>query len=226
MCLPYPSLKGGIEVEERYPRTNDPREPRRKRLHFVRDPSDSPRSSDEWALMRSSFHTTRPRRDHEMREHEMREQIHMLNDRQRQLALENQHQRQLLQHQQQVMHHPPPPPAPIGWDQHHGGGGGGGHPPAVRMLPQPRYGDDDEVVEEWNGPPPQVVEVKPRAAMPRHVRSVRHGHGHGRGRSRSRHRRDHSGGSIYSDSLRGHRSHYSSNDSFEDLGYPPRRRRW
>ncbi|KAI4099781.1 MAG: hypothetical protein LQ339_005803 [Xanthoria mediterranea] len=68
MC--FPRLAGGVEIEERYPRTNDPREPRRKRLNFVRSSSRSRRNSsasDDYALVRSSFHNARPIRA-EMRE--------------------------------------------------------------------------------------------------------------------------------------------------------------
>ncbi|KAL8672511.1 MAG: hypothetical protein Q9168_003014, partial [Polycauliona sp. 1 TL-2023] len=69
MCWPH--LSGGLEIEERYPRSNNPREPRRKRLNFVRSSSHSRRNSsssdDDYALMHSSFHTARPIRE-EMRE--------------------------------------------------------------------------------------------------------------------------------------------------------------
>ncbi|KAL9608552.1 MAG: hypothetical protein Q9167_006628 [Letrouitia subvulpina] len=216
MCWPSSYLKGGVEIQERYPITDDPREPRHKRLHFVREPSSPRRSSDEWALVHSSFNANRPRRNLEMRDN-----IRMINDRQNRIMWENAQQRQLLQ---QALQNQQPRPVPIGWDPHHGGGGhphhgGGGHP-QMRMLPH--QGHDDEVVEEWQGPPPRVIEAKPRSPMPGYVRADRHGHGHGRGRSRSRHRRDYSRGSVYSDDS--YRGQYSD-DSFEGL-HSRHRRRW
>ncbi|KAL8729020.1 MAG: hypothetical protein Q9166_005021 [cf. Caloplaca sp. 2 TL-2023] len=235
MC--WPRLDGGLEIEERYPRTNDPREPRRKRLNFVRSSSRSRRnssSSDDYALMHSSFYNARPIRREMQERHDSRileqqarnmrllqdqnQQMHYQLQRQedmrRRYEIEQANQQQMLQHGHG---HPPPPPPP------------GHHPPDQHGLQHhPHHAGYPEgiepVHEEWH-PHARVVEIvpRPRSRMPTHLQ-----HG-GRSPSRGRsHRRHHSGPSIYSDdrdSYRGshHRRHRSpvvygsSHDSFDDL---------
>ncbi|KAL8747513.1 MAG: hypothetical protein Q9190_000601 [Brigantiaea leucoxantha] len=250
MC--WPSVEGGIQVEERYPRTNDPREPRRKRLHFVRDKSSSPRSSDEWALTRSSFNTTRPRRHNEMQERErwenqqrlmhaeqQRQQLEWQNMQQRQQLQEMAQQRHQLQamaqqrqlEQQQHPHPgygpPPPPPPPLG----------GGHPHDPHRMMHPGHPHDIESVEEFHPHTgARVIEAAPRSPLPRHVRTIR-GRSPSRTRSHGHRPPHHSGGSIFSDdtsdsypvrrrpSRRRRDPFYyaSSDDSFDDLRFPVRR---
>ncbi|KAI4132235.1 MAG: hypothetical protein LQ338_000787 [Usnochroma carphineum] len=212
MC--WPRLEGGIEIEERYPRTNDPREPRRRRLNFVRDRSSSRTSSDDYALMHSSFYQARPIRAEMREQHDpqvlQQQQMHM-----RQLQGQNQELRNHLvlearrrfelEQAQHPGHSPPPPPPPPG---------------TIGPGPQQRR---IEPVEPH--PQPQIVEVqpRPRSRVPHHVH---------RGRSPSRdrgHRRHHSGASIYSDDRYSDRDHdhrrrgrspivYGSiHDSFDDL---------
>ncbi|KAL8722695.1 MAG: hypothetical protein Q9225_000862 [Loekoesia sp. 1 TL-2023] len=238
MC--WPRLEGGLEIEERYPRTNDPREPRRKRLNFVRERS-SARSSDDHALVYSSFHQTRPIRN-DMRErhdpHVLQQQeqyMRQLQGQNQQLQGQNQHLHRLMWEEQQRRRHeiemaqqqhghipPPPPPGRIA---HH-------EQPRIMHHPHEGLPPGVERVEEPHLPP-NVVEVRPRSRMPN---NVHHGRSPSRGRS---HRRHHSGGSIYSDDRdswkdydrrrRGRSPLFygSSHDSFDDLlpGHGPHRRR-
>ncbi|KAI4284265.1 MAG: hypothetical protein L6R38_001542 [Xanthoria sp. 2 TBL-2021] len=238
MC--WPRLEGGLEIEERYPRSNDPREPRRRRLNFVRSSSRSRRnssSSDDYALMHSSFYNARPiraemRERHDPRilqqqEHAIR-QLHGQNQQmhhqlQMQEQMRRQHEIQQAHHPQQHMlqhghGHPPPPPPPFGH-----------HPHEQNRLHNHPHPDGfpqsiEPVHHEEFHPQPNVVEIapRPRSRMPAHVQ-----HG-GRSPSRGRaHRRHHSGPSIYSDDRdsnpdvrRRHRSpvsYGSSPDSFDDL---------
>ncbi|KAI4238150.1 MAG: hypothetical protein LQ349_001292 [Xanthoria aureola] len=248
MC--FPRLAGGVEIEERYPRTNDPREPRRKRLNFVRSSSRSRRNSsasDDYALVRSSFHNARPIRA-EMRErHDPRilqqneqaiRQLHGLNQH---LQGQNQHMQHQLQLQEQMRrneiepaHHPqqhmlphgqghpyppPPPPPPCGPHPQEQYRPGG-HPNLDAFPPGIEPVHHEDIPE---------IAPRPRSRMPAHVQ--RGGRGPSRGRA---HRRHHSGTSIYSDDRdsypdmrRRPRSpvfYGSSHDSFDDL-IPTRRRR-
>ncbi|KAL8700447.1 MAG: hypothetical protein Q9201_005452 [Fulgogasparrea decipioides] len=162
MC--WPRLEGGLEIEERYPRTNDPREPRRKRLHFVRDRSSPGSSSDDYTLIHSSFNQARPVRREMLQQTEHRaHQLQGLNQQQdlqmRQLHGHNQQLQQQLTWQQEDMrrqlqliqaqhqhHQPPPPPPPIGPHQ----------PAGIEPVP-----------EVWHSRP-RIVEVAPhpRSRMP------------------------------------------------------------
>lgn len=213
MC--WPRVEGGLEIEERYPRTNDPREPRRKRLNFVRDRSSSRRSSDDYALVRSSFHQTRPIRA-EMQErhdpHVLQQQEMYMRQLQgenqelhHRLRLEDEQRRRLLTEEAHQNHgHPPPLSAPPP--------GRIGHPheqPRIMHHPHEGYPDGVEPVEEWQPHTrPRIVEVQPRSRsrMPNHLHR-----GTSPTRSRS-HRRHHSGASVY------------SNDRYSDID-PDRRRR-
>ncbi|KAI4186096.1 MAG: hypothetical protein L6R41_003696 [Letrouitia leprolyta] len=221
MC--WPRLDGGLEIEERYPRTTDPREPRRRRLNFVRERSSTRSSSDDHALVYSSFHQTRPIRE-EMRERHDPLLLQQQEQYMRHLQGQNQElQHRLMWEEQQRRRHeiemahqhhgpPPPPPAP-GMIAHHE------HP---RIMHHAHEGlpEGIERIEENH---PNVVEVRPRSRMPSHVR-------HGRSRSRGRsHHRHHSGASIYSDDRERWREYDrrrrgrspivygSSHDSFDDL---------
>ncbi|KAL8811776.1 MAG: hypothetical protein Q9223_001439, partial [Gallowayella weberi] len=205
MC--WPRLEGGLEIEERYPRTTDPREPRRRRLNFVRSSSHSRRNSsspdDDFALMHSTFFNARPIRaemrerhdprmlqqqENQMRQlHGQNQQLHGQNQQLlQQLHWDGMRRRQEIEHAQQAMlqhghGHPPPPPPP-------------GHHPHEQQRIEPVY-------EEWHPPAqarPNYVEIapRPRSRMPHHLQ-----HG-GRSPSRGRaHGRHHSGTSIYSDDL-------------------------
>lgn len=245
MC--FPRLAGGVEIEERYPRTNDPREPRRKRLNFVRSSSRSRRNSsasDDYALVRSSFHNARPIRA-EMRErHDPRilqqqeqaiRQLHGQNQHmQHQLQLQEQMRRQheiepahhpqqhMLQHGQAHPYPPPPPFGPHPQEQHrlHGHPHPNAFPPGIEPVHQEEFHPQANYEE---------IAPRPRSRMPAHMQ-----HG-GRSLSRGRaHRRHHSGTSIYSDDRdsypdmrRRHRSpvfYGSSHNSFDDLIAPRRRR--
>lgn len=223
MC--WPRLDGGLEIEERYPRTNDPREPRRRRLNFVRERSSTRSSSDDHALVYSSFHQTRPIRE-EMRERHDPLVLQQQEQYMRHLQGQNQElQHRLMWEDQQRRRHeiemahqhhgPPPPPPPPGMIAHHE------HP---RIMHRPHEGlpEGIERIEEFH-PRPNVIEVRPRSRMPSNVR-------HGRSRSRGRsHHRHHSGTSIYSDDRESWRDYDrrrrgrspviygSSHDSFDDL---------
>ncbi|KAL8951266.1 MAG: hypothetical protein Q9222_002745 [Ikaeria aurantiellina] len=228
MC--WPRFEGGLEIEERYPRTNNPREPRRKRLNFVKDRSHSRSSSDDYALMRSSFVNARPIRAEMQERHDPRmllqqeQQMRMLHGQNQQLHGQNQqlhHQLQQIDMQrrheiEQAPHygHPPPPPPPPHAIGHHS------HEQA-RLQQHPHH---DYADEEWR-PAPQVIEIqpRPRSRMPEYVQ-----HGRGRDLSRGRsHRRHHSGASVYSDDHDSYRDYRrrqrspivygSSHDSFDDL---------
>ncbi|KAL9000208.1 MAG: hypothetical protein Q9169_001110 [Polycauliona sp. 2 TL-2023] len=215
----------GLEIEERYPRNHDPREPRRRRLNFVRSSSRSRRnssSSDDYALMHSTFVNARPIRAEERERHDPRmlqqqehafRQMHGQNQemhqrlqwhenemRQRQQIEQAQfhhHQQQQQQQQQQQHmlqhgHGHPPPPPPPPFGPHH-------HQQQHQLHNQPHHHD---------GFPPGIEPVhhdehanmidiapRPRSRMPSQLR-----HGGGRSPSRGRsHRRHHSGASIYSD---------------------------
>ncbi|CAF9918431.1 MAG: hypothetical protein HETSPECPRED_003755 [Heterodermia speciosa] len=177
MCWPAP--EGVIEIEER--RRRYPNEPRRKRLHFVKDHSS--RRSDEWDLIHP-----RPRSRPEMPE--MYEQHHQQPH--HQLEVEDPrwaaHLQQLPPPHMQHQIPPPPPQQQMGW-----------YPPQ-QQLP---YNHPNEVirVEEYrpehdphdnpHNRPPVVIERQPRVArMPSHVRA----------RSRSRHRgHSRAGSSLFSD---------------------------
>ncbi|KAL8926934.1 MAG: hypothetical protein Q9172_001595 [Xanthocarpia lactea] len=232
MC--WPRLQGGLEIEERYPRTNDPREPRRRRLNFVRSSSRSRRnssSSDDYALMHSSFYNARPiraaereRHDPQMlqqqeqamrqlqgQNHEMHQQLQW-HEMRRQHEIEQAHRQQQQMLQQQA-HGQPPAPPPI---------------PQQRLQNQPHhdgFAPGIEIVHpEGRHPQANLVEItpRPRSRMPNHLQHG--GRSPARGRS---HRRHHSGASIFSDDCdsyrdvrRRHRSpvdHGSSHDSFDDL---------
>ncbi|KAL9030943.1 MAG: hypothetical protein Q9196_000990 [Gyalolechia fulgens] len=223
MC--WPRLDGGLEIEERYPRTNDPREPRRRRLNFVRERS-STRSSDDHALVHSSFHQTRPIRE-EMRERHdplllQQQERHMLHLQGQNRELlhrlrweEQQRGRREIEMPHQQLGNPPPPfpPDMIA------------HQEQPRIMQQPHGGlpVGIERGEEIHHPRPNVVEVHPRSRMPGHVR---HGRSHSRGRSHGRH---HYGASVYSDDRDSWRDYDqrrrgrspivygSSRDSFDDL---------
>ncbi|KAI4171360.1 MAG: hypothetical protein LQ343_004316 [Gyalolechia ehrenbergii] len=220
MC--WPSLEGGLEVEERYPRTNDPREPRRRRLNFVRERSGA-RSSDDHALVHSSFHQTRPIRE-EMRERHdplvLQQQDQLMRHLQRQnqdlqhlLMWEEQQRRRHeleMPHQQHGQAPRPPPPVMIPPQEQ----------PRIEHHPQEGFPQGIGRIEENR---PHVVEGRPRAPMPG---NVRHGRNYSRGRSHGRH---HSGASIYSDDRDSWRDYDrrrrgrspivygSSHDSFDDL---------
>ncbi|KAI4278188.1 MAG: hypothetical protein LQ337_001202 [Flavoplaca oasis] len=174
MC--WPRLEGGLEIEERYPRTNDPREPRRRRLNFVRSSSRSRRnssSSDDYALMHSSFYNARPIRaemrerhdphilqqqDHAIRQlhgqnQQMQHQLQWQEEMRRRQQIEQAHQQQ----QQMLQHghgHPPPPPMIHQHPQHHDG-----FPPGI------------EPVHEEFHPQPHIKEIapRPRSRMPDHL---------------------------------------------------------
>ncbi|KAL8896540.1 MAG: hypothetical protein Q9192_003041 [Flavoplaca navasiana] len=245
MC--WPRLEGGLEIEERYPRTNDPREPRRRRLNFVRSSSRSRRnsaSSDDYALMHSTFYNARPIRA-EMRERhdprilqqqddairqlhgqaqQMQHQLQWQDEMRRRQQIEQAHQQQ--QHMLQHGHGQPPPPPMIH------------QPPQQHQIqPQPHHGGFPpgiEPVHEEFQPQPEIVEIapRPRSRIPNHVQHG--GKSPTRGRS---HRRHHSGPSVYSDDgdsyvyvprRRRHRSpivYGSSHDSFDDLMPTVNRRR-
>ena len=165
MC--WPSLEGGIEIEER--RRKYKNEPRRKRLHFVKDRSSG--HSDEWNLI----YPVRPRSGPP----EMYEQHRQLPYEQR-LQVEDPRwaahlaQQPQMQMQQQPMHHQqqiPPPPLhhQMGW-----------HPHQEQLQHHPQ--NVDEIVhvggfqpehhEQGQQLPPRVVEREPRVArMPSHVRA-------------------------------------------------------
>ena len=226
MC--WPSVEGGIEVEERYPRTNDPREPRQKRLNFVRKGSSRRRDSDDYALMHSTFNQARPirremqeRHDPRMLErqhHQMQQLTHQNQDlqwRNHQLEQERQH---AIQQQQQF---PPPPPPPHLL--------GGHHPQDQGRIPQfPHQHEGYPAGEEFHphAEPhyierePRMIERRPRSRMPSYVRT-----GRGRSPSQGRHGGYHSGNSVYSDDTHRSRHHRgrspsrwgSSHDSFDDL---------
>ncbi|KAL9600941.1 MAG: hypothetical protein Q9219_002876 [cf. Caloplaca sp. 3 TL-2023] len=224
MC--WPRLDGGLEIEERYPRTDDPREPRRKRLNFVRERS-SGRESDDHALVYSSFHQTRPIRN-EMRERHDPRLLQQQEQHLRQLQGQNQelHRRLMWEEQRrryeiemahQQHSHPPPPPPPPGMLGHH-------PREQPRIMHHPHEGLP-EGIERVEDPQPRVVEVRPRSRS-RMPSNLRHGRSPSRGRA---HRHRHSGASIYSedrDSWRdyNHRQrgrspvvYGSSHDSFDDL---------
>ncbi|KAI4147258.1 MAG: hypothetical protein L6R39_003171 [Caloplaca ligustica] len=228
MC--WPRIEGGLEIEERYPRTNDPREPRRKRLNFIRNQNSSRRDSDDYALMRSSFHNARPIRAEMREQHDPRvlqqQEMHM-----RQLQAQNQdltnrlawqadQQRRIEAEQAQNHGHPPPPPHPPGMIAHPP------QQPRIMHHPHEGYPEGIEPVQEWQpAPRPHIVEAqpRPRSRMPN---NIHHGRSPSRGRSHGRH---HSGGSIYSDDRYSDRDndrrrrgrspivYGSSHDSFEDL---------
>lgn len=234
MC--WPRIEGGLEIEERYPRTKDHREPRRKRLNFVRDRSSSRRSSDDYALMRSSFHQTRPIRAEMQERHDPRhlqqQEMHMRQlqgrnqELQHRLMLEEeQRTRFMIEQAHQHGGHPPPPPPPHGMIGHH-------PHEQQQILQHPHHNgfpEGIEPVEEEYNPRPHVVEVqpRPRSRMPNHLH---HGRSPSRGRSNGHH---HSGGSIYSDDRYSDRDYDhrrrgkspivygSSHDSFDDLIHNP-----
>ncbi|KAL8663059.1 MAG: hypothetical protein Q9202_004199 [Teloschistes flavicans] len=225
MC--WPRLEGGIEIEERYPRTLDPREPRRKRLNFVRDREGSNRrSSDDYTLMRSPFNNARPiRREmqeiHDPRQLQQQEhQFRMIQGHNQQLQGQlrwTDDQRRRLEFEQAQQHqHPPPPPLHIA-----------NHPHEQRHIQHPHHGHAGgaEVVDEFHPQPhPNLIEIAPRpqSHLPHHVRHQ----SHSRGRSQ---RRNHSGASVYSADHDHHRRmqrsptvYGSSADSFDDLLSPRR----
>ncbi|KAL9022184.1 MAG: hypothetical protein Q9185_000584 [Variospora sp. 1 TL-2023] len=175
MC--WPRVEGGLEIEERYPRTNDPREPRRKRLNFVRDRSSPRRSSDDYALVRSSFHQTRPIRAEMQERHDphllqqqdmyMRQLQGENQELQHRLRLEEEQRRRFLieQARQNHGHPPPPPPPPRRIDQPH-------EQQRIMHHPHEGYPDGVEPVEQWQPHPrPHIVEVQPRSRsrMPNHL---------------------------------------------------------
>ncbi|KAL8939996.1 MAG: hypothetical protein Q9216_003048 [Gyalolechia sp. 2 TL-2023] len=220
MC--WPRLDGGLEIEERYPRTNDPREPRRRRLNFVRERS-SARSSDDHALVHSSFHQTRPIRE-EMRERHNPLLLQQQEEYMRRLQGENQQlqhhlmwqEQQRRRHEIDMAHQQHEHPPPQGMIAH--------HPEQPRIMHHAHEGlpEGIERIEEIH-PRPNVVEVRPRSRMPGHVR---HGRSHSRGRPHARH---HAGASVYSDDRDSWRDYDrrrrgrspivygSSHDSFDDL---------
>ncbi|KAL8968439.1 MAG: hypothetical protein Q9197_004888 [Variospora fuerteventurae] len=164
MC--WPRVEGGLEIEERYPRTNDPREPRRKRLNFVRDRSSPRRSSDDYALVRSSFHQTRPIRAEMQERHDphllqqqemyMRQLQGQNQELQHRLRLEEEQRRRFLIEQARQNHgYPPPPPPPSP--------GRIGHPHEQQRImhhPHEGYPDGVEPVEQWQPHPrPHIVEA-------------------------------------------------------------------
>ncbi|KAL8827703.1 MAG: hypothetical protein Q9191_003031 [Dirinaria sp. TL-2023a] len=210
MC--WPSLDGDVVVEER--RRRHKNEPRRKRLHFVKEHGSN--DSDEWDLIEPQ-----PRRHRQ----EVAERPHP--HPQPQPWQYDPHWVPPPQHYQQHMQ-PHPVPIPVGHNSqpqmvYHGD---------QHRLEHQSHHDPDEIIrrEEFvprgNGHQPHIIERAPRSRVPSHVRA----------RSRSRHRgHSHSRhGSLfsddsYSDSRHGgrrrhHEPPYSDNDSFEDLRPGSRRR--
>lgn len=172
MC--WPRLEGDIEIEER--RRKYKNEPRRKRLHFVKDRSSN--HSDEWDLIHP-----RPRSHHDNPEMYQHHQPHQLPFDQR---LQVEDPRWAAHLAQQQMHHQPQHHPQMGW-----------RPPQEQIQFHPHHGGGDEIirVEEFGREhdphhphqlPPVVIEREPRVArMPSHVRArsrSRHG-GHSRGGS-------------------------------------------
>ena len=182
MC--WPSPEGVIEVEER--RRKYKNEPRRKRLHFVKDRSSG--HSDEWDLIRP-----RPRSRPDMPEmYEQHYQPHHQPPLDPNLHVEDPRWAAHLQQPQQMHHQIPVPPNPpqMGW-----------YPPQGQLPYNPQYDNEIVRVEEFQPEhdphrnphqlPPIVLERQPRVArMPSHVRA----------RSRSRHRgHSRAGSSLFSD---------------------------
>ena len=182
MC--WPSPEGVIEVEER--RRKYKNEPRRKRLHFVKDRSSG--HSDEWDLIRP-----RPRSRPDMPEmYEQHHQPHHQPPLDQNLHVEDPRWAAHLQQPQQMHHQIPVPPNPpqMGW-----------YPPQGQLPYNPQYDNEIVRVEEFQPEhdphrnphqlPPIVLERQPRVArMPSHVRA----------RSRSRHRgHSRAGSSLFSD---------------------------
>ena len=201
MCF---STIDGIEVEER--RRRYPNEPRRKRLHFVKD-RHSFKNSDEWTPVR-------PRTSERPLRQEMRDEYPP-------------HQ-QYVQPMPSYGGYPPPPPPPPHFPQpmqnqgFQGQGHGGFAPHAHNGVEEFRPGHQDHLREIA----PRCIEIQPRpprepelrAHMPSNFQvnigrsgsrsRSRRGHSHRsesrRGRSRTRSRsRDARGGyrlhSVYSD---------------------------
>ena len=204
MC--WPSIEGGIEIEER--RRKYKNEPRRKRLHFVKDRSSG--HSDEWDLIQP-----RPREVPEMWEHPRPHPLpfdHRLQVEDPRWAA---HLRQ--QPPPQQIHGPIPPPP------HHG------PPPQMTWRPQehlqyyPDHGHPEDIVEEFRPEhdqhqhqrlPPRIIEAHPRIArMPSHLRARSRSRGRGYSRGGS------SGHSLFSDesSYRGsHRGRRRGDTVFND----------
>ncbi|KAL9639257.1 MAG: hypothetical protein Q9164_001041 [Protoblastenia rupestris] len=174
MCLPIPHLIGGIEVEERRPRTWN--EPRRKRLNFIKDRN---RRSDEWALTPNHQPNPYPRNEQErwdLRQFEAQQRFQ-----QRQLQFE--HHRRMQHHQQmQQLHGPPMPPGWQGQQQP-------GRPQQPLQQARPmhplqnraHHGSSDDIVQIVSGSDdsdddhrpsrrqrqPKLIEVSPRVPLPR-----------------------------------------------------------
>lgn len=201
MC--WPSLEGGIEIEER--RRKHKNGPRRKRLHFVKDRSSV--HSDEGDLIR-------PRPCQEMPEMWEHPQPHPRPYDQR-LQVEDPRWAAHLQQQQMHGQIPPPPP-------HHGQQPQmGWRPPQEQLQYHPQHQDEIVRVEEFHPEhehhqpqrlPPRIIEAQPRARMPSDVRarSRSHARGHSRGGS--------GGHSLFSDdSSRGsHRGRRRGDSVFND----------
>ncbi|MCJ1257126.1 hypothetical protein MMC24_004951 [Lignoscripta atroalba] len=250
MC--FPSLEGGIDVEER--RQRYPGEPRRKRLNFVRD--RNPRYSDEWALARSSI----PRRlqhqeqdtveiprewvqqHQEIEAHQRQQMLEQLRHQQWQQQQQQQqqshlqHQLYAQQHQQQIPPPPPPPPGPhhhLGYhEQPQGRIENRGHHPDIVPLSGPHHGPDNDHGHYNHGhADAHYAEIAPRVA--RMPSSMRWGPSKGRPRSsrrESQYSYDDDDDSYRSEKRRGRRGKsvidYDSDDSFEHLRYksPPARK--
>lgn len=204
MC--WPSLEGGIEIEERIPKHKNG--PKRKRLYFVKDHSSN-RDSDEWTLVR-------PHSRHE-HHHDMHEHPRPICE-----PYDPRYQRH-PQWQQPSQHQIPPPPLFPPQQQM------GFHGRQDRLSHHPHHEPGDEIIRIEEPSPrgehfqvqltPRIIEREPQpvARMPSHLRP--------RSRSRGRgHDRHGSGstslfsGSSHSDSQYGgrgrRRSVFSDDDSF------------
>ncbi len=178
----WPQLVGGIEIQERRPRSFN--EPRRKRLSFVKDRK---RSSGDWALVTSnsgrryyeSEQELWDRRQFEANQRFIQQQEHQLR----------------MDREQFMLRQPIPRPPLQGWNPEMGMG----HDPRMQPLPPPPPGHDHlgergprghhddheggiEIVssdsdsdsnDDGHGHGPRLIERAPKQQLPKHFKHKR-----------------------------------------------------
>ncbi|KAL6713848.1 hypothetical protein ACLMJK_008342 [Lecanora helva] len=184
----WPQLIGRIEVEERRPRYW--KEPRRKRLNFVKQRTGG---SDDWALVTASngrhYYESeqqlwdRRQREAQQRfaaEEEFRWQQQQARDRQR-FMLHHQVPHQPLEGfhgDPRIQQLPPPPPHDHGIEHpgHHPGDG----QPGIVEVPSDSEGSDGDHKQKRS---PLLIEIAPREKLPKEFR-LRRSKSRGRGRKK------------------------------------------
>lgn len=176
----WPQLVGGIEIQERRPRSFN--EPRRKRLSFVKDRK---RSSGEWALVTSSsgcrYYESEQelwdRRQFEANQRFIQQQEHQLRMERERFMLRQPVPRPPLQYwnpdrgggpDPRIQPLPPPPPG----HDHLGEGGPRGHrddhDDGIQIVTSDSDSDPDD-----HGLSPRLIERAPKQHLPKHFKPKR-----------------------------------------------------